>query len=219
MTFLFPTFDGYSFNAVRRPMWSTELQTHQSGREVRFNYWDTPLYEWDLTFSVLHDFQYGFPTVIPSELRRLAGFFGAVQGSLLSFLYLDPDDNMVLGQPIGIGDGTTTTFLIVRTFGDPTYGATVTEPVGGLATSSFNLYLNGVLQPTSSYSFAGSTLGNNVVVFGLPPAPSVVITVDLQPFYFLVRFKEDTLDFEKFSGVPGAGFWAVKKLTLHSVRS
>jgi hypothetical protein len=48
----------------------------------------------------------------------------------------------------------------------------------------------------------------------------VAITADLHPFYFLVRFKADSVDFEKLSGASDAGLiWGVKKLTFISLRN
>lgn len=217
MPLLFPTFLGEGFNVVRRPKGSTGVQPHVSGRETRLGYWTFPMHEWDLTFNVLHDFKQ-WPTAplqIPSELKRLEGFFMAMQGSLIPFYFMDPDDNAVLATQIGMGDGVRTTFLITRTFGDPSYGVTVTEPVGGYDTSTFKVYLNGILQ-SSGYNLPTTT--PYTVVFSSAPGAGVVITADLPTFFFLVRFKEDTLDFEKFSGAPGAGYWAVKKLTLMSLR-
>ena len=213
MPLLFPAFAGLSYNVVRRPKaGSTYVQTHPSGREVRIGYWPVPLYEWDLTFNVLHDFQQWPTSLIVLELKRLQGFYLAMRASLIPFYFLDPDDSTVVGQQIGVGNGVATTFQIVRTFGDVSYGATVTEPIGAFDLTTVNIYLNGILQ------LGGYSLSLNTVVFSPPPAAGVVITVDLQSFYFLVRFKDDSLDFEKFSGAPGAGYWTVKKLTLESLR-
>ena len=40
------------------------------------------------------------------------GFFLTTQGQLNTFLYVDPTDNSVGGQVIGIGDGSTVTFTL-----------------------------------------------------------------------------------------------------------
>src|SRR5215813_587727 len=129
---VYPTLVGLAFNVVRRPKGNTVVQTHVSGRETRLGYWTYPLYEWDLTYSVLRDFKPCPTSLILSELKRLEGFFLAMQGSLTEFFFYDPDDNFVANQVLGTGDGTTTDFLVVPTWGDASYGATVTEPVANV---------------------------------------------------------------------------------------
>src|SRR5271166_6504457 len=108
----FPVLIGLGFNWVRRPMGSTSVQAHASGLEGRAGYWANPMYEWDLTFDVLRDFlinptTYTNLTPIVSEIRRIEGFFMAMNGNLTPFLLLDPDDSHVTGQFLGTGDGAT----------------------------------------------------------------------------------------------------------------
>jgi uncharacterized protein (TIGR02217 family) len=225
---IYPNLVGLAFNVVRRPKGNTSVETHVSGRETRLGYWTYPMYEWDLTYSVLRDFIPCPGFTIPSELKRLEGFFLAVQGSLLGFYFQEPDDDHVVGQYLGTGDGTTTDFLLVRTWGDPTYtsppsaglpfnSATVTEPVGDIDPAPSVFYLNGLQQLAGAYTIKKPSPYNSSVSFVTAPAAGVVVTADLW-YYFYVRFKDDTLDFEKFSGPPGAGFWMIKKLTLVSLR-
>ena len=213
---VYPTLVGLAYNVVRRPKGNTSVQPHVSGRETRLGYWTYPMYEWDLTYSVLRDFQPCPDFTILSELKRLEGFYLAMQGSLTGFFYLDPDDNTVTGQFIATADGTSTDYLVVRTWGDASYGATVTEPVGDCTNPT--VYLNGIEQTLNVDYTVGSSVGANLLIFASPPAAGVTITIDMT-YLFYVRFKEDSLDFEKFSGPPGAGFWTVKKLTLQSLRA
>lgn len=232
-----PNLPGLAFNVVRRPKaGSTDVQTHVSGREVRLGYWTYPLYEWDLTYSVLRDFKPCPSYAILSELKQLEGFFLNKQGSLIPFFFNDPDDNFVRGQGLGIGDGVTTNFLLIRTFGDPSYvtsdtgapAAIVTEPVGYINLAEpFNVYLNGVLQPSTSYTisqgYPGScALGGGAVLglyqpcqlnFNSPPGTGQAITVDMS-FYFWARFNDDYADFEKFAD----RYWLLRKITLDSLR-
>lgn len=217
MTILvYPTLAGLAFNVVRRPKGNTAVQPHVSGREVRLGYWTYPMYEWDLTYSVLRDFEPCPGFTIPSELKRLEGFFLAMQGSLTAFYFLDPDDNEVTGQVIGTTDGASQNYLVVRTWGDASYGATVTELVGD--TTDPTVYLDGVEQTFGVDYTIGGSPGANLIEFTSVPIAGQTITIDMT-YLFYVRFKDDALDFEKFSGAPGAGFWAVKKLTLVSLRA
>jgi uncharacterized protein (TIGR02217 family) len=219
----YPELIGLAFSVVRRPKGSTEVQPHVSGREVRLGYWTYPLYEWDLTYSILRDFQPCPSSLIQSELKRLQGFFLYVRGSLVNFAFRDPDDYQVTGQALSpTANGARQDFVLIRTWGDVSYGAAITEPIGFPDTAGlcgpFNVYLNGILQSPSTYdTFFTPAIGSYVHFFTPPPADATV-SVDMS-YWFSARFKDDTLDFEKFSGAPGAGFWAVKKLTLVSCRA
>jgi uncharacterized protein (TIGR02217 family) len=229
MPLIFPTLMGLGFNVVKRPKGSVEKQASVSGFETRIGYWSYPMYEWDLTFDFLRDFQRcpTGPQSIISELKLLMGFYVAMSGSLTAFYYDDPDDNTMVGQPLGTADGIATDFPVMQTYGDPSYGVTVTQPVGGI--NGVTVYLNGIMQPgTGAYTIVGDPSAF-YIRFPAPLAPGIVVTADVNS-YFLVRFKEDSADFEKFSGgpptslIPGGiptsgGFWALKKVTLMSLRS
>ncbi len=212
-----PTLVGLGYNWVRRPKGSTSVQRHVSAREGRSGYWAEPAYEWDLTFDVLRDFDRG---AIPSELKRLQGFFLAAQGDLTGFPFDDTDDDRVTGQFVAVGNGSAILFTLVRTWGDAGYfGAVVTEPIGMLDTTvPFNVYLDGVLQPSGTYGYVDTAPVKQQLGFVTPPGAGVSITVDMG-YFFWVRFKEGSLDFEKFAGAPGEAYWRVKKLTLVSVKA
>jgi len=176
------------------------------------------MYEWDMPVSVMRDFKPCAAYLIPSELKRLQGFFLAAQGSLVPFPFEDPDDNTVVGQSIGTTDGSSSTeFTLIRTYGDISYGGAETEPIGLLNTLS-TLYINGVPGVLGTDYSVTTTTPYGQYVNILNGDSGHPITVDMT-YYFWVRFKDDSLDFEKFSGAPGAGYWAVKKLTLHSLKN
>jgi hypothetical protein len=50
-------------------------------------------------------------------MQTLLGFYNARQGSFDTFLFTDPDDSSITGQQIGIGDGSTKTFQLLRALG------------------------------------------------------------------------------------------------------
>lgn len=219
----FPELIGLGFNVVRRPKGSVSVQQHVSAQEVRVGYWANGLYEWDLTFDVLRDFlrnpgNYQAAAQIVSELRRLQGYFLYLQGSLINFAFRDPDDCKVVGQILPpVADGIGTDFILVRTYGDVAYGGFVTEPIGFPDTvgaiGPFNVYLNGMLQPSTNYDTFWLPGVGSVVRFVAAPPAGMVVSVDMS-YYFNCRFKEDKLDFEKFFDK----YWLVKKLTLVSLR-
>jgi hypothetical protein len=113
-------------------------------------------------------------------------------------------------------------FVLIRTWGDVSYGVTVTEPIGFPDTAGlwgpFNVYLNGILQDPATYDTFFIPAIGSYLHFLTPPPAGATVSVDMS-YYFSARFKDDTLDFAKFSGAPGAGFWEVKKLTLVSCRA
>jgi uncharacterized protein (TIGR02217 family) len=120
--------------------------------------------------------------------RDLLGFYMAMGGAGNSFLYLDPDDNTVTPTGtdgstagfLGIGDGATTTFQLIRQIG---IGQDIVQnPITVVP------YLNGSPQAT------GWTLGyGGIVTFASPPANGVVVQWGGQ-FYFRLRFLDDVID-------------------------
>ncbi len=135
-------------------------------------------------------------------MRTLAGFFLQQQGSFGAFLFDDPSDDGVTGQYFGTGDGTTTAFQLYRSFGG------FFEPIVAPASVSA-VYFNGVAQSPAGYSVNPAT---GIVTFGSAPGSGVVITADFT-YYFLVRFAEDTAEFENFM----YQLWSLKQVKLQSV--
>lgn len=202
----YPQLVGLGFSVIRRPLFSTGKGIAASGREVRVQYFSFPRWEWELTYEYLPDAPKNGSTA--SDYRTYVGFFLAVAGGTLPFLFKDPDDHTVTNNQIAVGDGTTTTFTLNRTYG---LGSDVgTEPIGYLDTSAaFNAYENGV--STGAYTLNTTTPVNQQITFSTPPASGVSITVDMS-YYFYVTFKDDQIDMEKFM----YQLWSLKKVTLIS---
>ena len=53
---IYPTLPGLTYTVTKRPKWFTGIGTSVSGREVRYAYAATPLWEWDLSYEYLPDF-------------------------------------------------------------------------------------------------------------------------------------------------------------------
>ncbi len=209
---IYPTLIGLGYSAVKRPIWNTSVGTAASGREARAGMQTYPIYEWDLTYDVLSDSAQGINSTYNSDLKTLMGFYNSVAGGLYSFLFTDPDDCAVTGQMLGTGDGTTTNFTFVRAFGGG--DGSTTEPVGYVNQSqTLNIYVNGTLQSPTTYTILNATLYAQVVKFTTAPASGAAITADFS-FYYGVRFKDDSYDFEKMM----YRIWGLKKVTLRSVR-
>ncbi len=213
---VFPALIGQGWSVTREPLWQTRVQQSISGKETRLADWSYPRWEWGLTYDVLRQGAIG--GAVYAEFAQLAGFFNARQGQFDTFLYEDADDNAVAGQAIAIGDGTTSVFQLVRSFGN------FIEPI--LAPNvGANVYLNGVAQtPETAWNMTGwggtfligggaSTEAVGSLNFLTAPASGVSITADFS-YYFPCRFGVDNLSFEKFM----AALYALKKITFRSVK-
>lgn len=207
-----PELVGLTWSVTRRVVGGrTLIKTGASGIEARAGLWTTPGWEWDLIYSYLPDKQANGTT--SSDFRTQLGFLVAQYGALQSFPYRDDTFNTVTGQVVGTGDGTTTTFTLVYFAGLGSIG--VTEPIGYLAdTPAIKVYVDSVLQTlTTDYTVDTTSPYNQTVTFVSPPAPAAVITVDME-FYYQVRLKEDTNEYEEFM----SQLWENKKITLQSLK-
>ena len=145
----------------------------------------------------------GFPGLGANSLQTLLGFYLACQGQLGTFLYTDPTDSAVTGQVIGTGDGTTTSFTLVRSIGGHT------EPVGWV-TSLNVVVLAGAAQSSSAYTLATP----NTLTFATAPAAGSAVTASFA-YAFLCRFLDDQEDFENIM----SGLWQMQSLKFRSVRT
>jgi uncharacterized protein (TIGR02217 family) len=145
---------------------------------------------------------------VAAEFQAFAGFFNQCQGTFGTFLYADADDNAVSGQALGTGDGSTTAFQLVRSFGgfiEPVLAPNVVSAVT----------LAGVAQAPSSYSVDPTT---GLLAFTVAPAAGAAIVADFTYYFrcrfFRCRFAEDTLDFETFM----ATLYRAQKLAFVSLK-
>ena len=197
----FPVLPGQAWSVHKRPTFATRVAPHVSGREVRRANYAAALYEFEVSFVGLASS--GFTGLGASSLQTLMGFYLQCQGQLGTFLYADPSDGAVTGQPIGVGDGATTSFTMARSLG----GAT--EPVGWV-TGIGTVYLGGAAQPPSATALAPP----NTLVFAKAPAAETAITADFT-YAFVCRFLDDSQDFESVM----SGLWQLGSLKFRSVRT
>jgi uncharacterized protein (TIGR02217 family) len=198
---VFPALAGLGWTVKRSPVWKTRIQESLSGKEVRIADWSFPRWQWQLSY----DFLRGDP--VNAEFQALAGFFNQRQGMFDSFLYQDADDNGVAAQPVGIGDGSTTSFQMVRSLGN------FVEPILAPIPPSALIFVNGILSSTANVFPWGSPSAGLLVFSSAPPA-GAVITVTFS-YYFPCRFLEDSMDFEKFMNQ----LWQGKKVGFISLKS
>jgi uncharacterized protein (TIGR02217 family) len=167
---IYPTLAGRGWSILKKPKWSTKVQTAVSGKELRAAFFSYPLY-----------------TITNAEYQTLIGFFNARQGSFDNFLFTDDSDNAVTAQSFGTGNGTTTGFQLVRTLGGNT------EPTMNINTIT-GIYVAGVLK-TLTTDYTIDALG--YVTFVVAPAAGAALTWT-GSYYYRCRFLLDENEFEEF---------------------
>ncbi len=180
---ILPTLPGLTWDITRGDEWSTTVQAARSGKETRIGNWTYPIYHWELVY----DFLRADPSA--PELQQLMAFFNAAGGQLGNWLYQDQDDNQATNQIIGIGDGVTTTFQLVRSFGgyiEPIWAPNVVSSVavGGTAVTGW-----------AACPFSGASPG--LLTLAAAPASGAAVTSSFS-FYFPCRFEADRLDLKMF---------------------
>ena len=187
---------GLSVEVMKKPMFLGNEYQSANGMEIRVSYSEWPRWEFELSYEFLED-----KSGAQSSLKSIIGFFVDVQGSFLPWLFKDPDDYLVTAGVLGEADGVSDTFYFRRYLGRRG------EPVGMVDTdNNVTLFLDGVLIDPSDY-----TVIKNKAVFDTPPS-SGVITGDFQ-FFFVCRFLENEMEFEKFAD----SWWNLQTCSFKSV--
>ena len=206
MTAIFPSLPGLGWSVVKSPRFATRIQRAVNGRELRALDQPNPIWSWTLTYPLLRDRSdaraLSGAGIGYDELRTLAGFFLQQRGALQPFLFDDPTDNAVMGQPLGVGDSSRTDFQLLRTMGG------FAEPVTAPNTVSA-IYFDGILQPAADYIVDAAT---GLVTFAAPPPAGQIVTADFT-YYFRVRFSDDTAEFENFM----IQLWQARQIKVQSV--
>jgi len=208
---------GLGYSQKWSPSFFNQSATTATGASINVALSQYPLHAFELTYEFLRDGAGpGFgPSPANLEFRTMMGFHLQIGGTVGRFLYRNIDDQQVWQQPIGIGDGITTTFTLIRFFGANGYGAS--EPIGEVdVDAGLNVYLGGSAIPTlpTLYSISRAIPGANTITFATAPAPGQAITLDMSYFYYC-RLADDSNTFEKFMN----RLWNLQKVTLQSCRA
>lgn len=206
MTAIFPVLPGLGWSVTKSPRFSGRIQHAVSGREARVLDQPYPIWTWTLTYTLLRDKWdmrgIGGLGAGYDELRTIAGFFLAQQGTFQPFLFDDPTDNTVAAQVIGTGNSTNVSFQLARNMGG--FAEPMTAP-NAVAT----IYFNGVRQDPAGYTVDGET---GQVTFTAAPPAGQIVTADFT-YRFRVRFADDSAEFENFM----YQLWQLKQIKLQSV--
>jgi uncharacterized protein (TIGR02217 family) len=165
-----------SYGSSGGPEYSTDVVITHGGFEQRNCNWAAARAH----YNVAH----GIKT--QAQLDALIAFFRARKGKAYGFRFKDWTDYQGIGQLLGVGNGSTTAFQLVKkyTSGGVTETRVITKPVAGTTL----LYKDSVLQ-TSGVSVNATT---GVVTFSSAPANGVIISADFE-FDVPVRFDTDRL--------------------------
>ena len=176
-----------SFGSIGGPERRTDIVTLANGFEERNTPWAHSRRRYDA----------GLGMRSLADVERLLAFFEARKGQLYAFRWKDWADfrsGGVLVEPdatdqtIGQGDGTTTTFQLVKTYrsGDETYARPIRKPVSG----SVRVALQGDGQ-TETVDYALDTTTGELRFFS-PPPEGATITAGFE-FDVPVRFDTDAI--------------------------
>jgi uncharacterized protein (TIGR02217 family) len=167
------------------PQWATDVVELVSGAEERNSRWAQSKRRFDAGFGVKSK----------KDLQAILAFFEERRGSFHGFLFRDPLDHSSgdgtptnLDQQIGVGDGTTREFQLVKHYGasfDP-YIRNISKPVAG----TISVAIDGLDQ---TGFLLDETTG--VLTLQTPPATDTLITAGFE-FDVPVRFASDRMDVE-----------------------
>ena len=167
------------------PAWNTEIARSASGAEQRNQRWSGALHVYDVAQAVRD----------VADLETLMAFFHERRGRMHGFRFPDPLDNRSCGykgtpgptdQIIGTGNGTATTFQLVKRYGSAhaPYDRIITKPISG----SVRVSVNGT-EAETGWSLNAAT---GVVTFSTAPADAAVVRAGFR-FDVPVRFDLDEI--------------------------
>ncbi|BAE50582.1 DUF2460 domain-containing protein [Paramagnetospirillum magneticum] len=171
----------------RSEIWSDDLQESASGSETAVARWSYPRWKWTISHDALRQAApfTEYTDFVNFTLRRL--------GRVMPFLYRDEEDNTATNQLVGLGDGATTQFQLVRSFGGP--GGFV-EPIWAPDVVSA-VRVDGMPLAGGAWSVAawGSAAPGRLSL-ATAPAAGKSVSVDFS-YFFACRMATTQFDFEK----------------------
>lgn len=187
VTATFPTMIGLTYPIGVKPMFSTKIAAHTSGKETATSFWDDPRWQFDLQFDYLPY----TPNSQNSDYANLAGFFLQMRGMFGVFLFDKLDDDTVTNNLLATGDGVTAAYDLVRPLGG------YSEPVGQVDPTTLVVTVEIVSEAHSVGTGPYTATATHVPATGITPlevlSGSTVLT--------------------KVTGAPGPGQYTVNSAT------
>ncbi len=184
-----------SYGSRGGPVYSTGIVTALSGQEQRNINWQEARVQYNVAYGVRSE----------KQLKTLLTFFRARKGRAYAFRFKDWNDYKLEEQIIGQGDGVTTVFSLVKTYnsGDYFHERQIFMPME----DTLQVYLQG------TDLLAGWSFNNGAIVFDVPPAVDVAISVSGE-FDVPMRFDTDALAVS----LDTYGIGSVENVSLTEVR-
>lgn len=198
--YVFPTFQGWSYEKTITPVWNTQIYEHENGLETRIQKWKYPRYTIKIEYNFLTDDTIETTNLDKGEIEKLEGFFNMVGGTADDFLFFDDTENSVENQSFGVGNGQDTEFQLLRAH--PYW----VEPVLGIVEIP-EIYIDGELCTEVSVDAYGT------VTFDEPPAADTTLTWTGN-YYFRVRFTDDELELSR----TWQGLWEGISIEMKTVK-
>ena len=163
-----------SYGVTGGPEYSTDVVITGSGYEQRNVNWSQARCKYQAAHGVKNE----------NQMKRLLAFFRARRGKAYGFRFKDWLDYTGTGEIIGVGDGTTTAFQLIKTYTDDA-GYTEVRKIRKPVEGTVKVYVDSVRQTALSVN---ATTG--IMTFTVAPAQKAVITADYE-FDVPVRFDTD----------------------------
>ena len=168
--------DSISFNSSTILEFNTTIITSKNGKEYRNVNWNNN----KMKFNIVN----GIKT--KTELDEVIKFFRNVKGKADGFRFKDWTDFSAVNQQIGIGDGETKEFQLIKTY--TINGNTYTRKIKKPVISTIKVFLDGI--ETNDFSI---DLTNGLITFEVAPSDTTIITANFE-FDVPVRFNNDLLE-------------------------
>ena len=165
-------FDDIRVGAVGGPEYRTTVKTMRGGAEHRNSLWADPLRSFNVALGLRDN----------DGIQDILNFSADTRGAAAGFRIKDWSDHVAINQRIGVGDGLSYFFRLVKSYG-LTYQRRILKPVAGTVAVT----VDGV----SAVVYLDTV--NGVVVFKNPPAVGVLIDASFE-FDVPVRFASDMTD-------------------------
>jgi uncharacterized protein (TIGR02217 family) len=188
--------ENVSYGSAGGPKFKTDVFTAASGFEQRNSIWADARAEYNVAHGIKDK----------TDMDAILAFFYNVRGKATGFRFKDWSDYTLTGQQIGVGDGTTTAFQIIKTYvtGASVYERQLKKIV---ANTISGVTVNGVAQTSpANYSV---NINTGIITFVVPPANGHVIVVGALEFDVPVRFDTDHMpisieafEVESWSSIP-----------------
>jgi uncharacterized protein (TIGR02217 family) len=165
---IFPQLPGQAFGSKKTQRWDVKAQ--KSGSKKRKAMTSQVYPEWEIEVA--------YKALSKENIDKIMGFYGAMKGPLTPFLWRDLEDYREENIRLGIGDGMTSGFYLIRNVGG--YFA---DRVFDVVSGTLKVYVNGTL--------AEYTTGDaGLIMLTKTPEAGDVISADFE-YYWRVCFADE----------------------------